>query len=363
MFENCSGSGRSVLDEDKRGSNMIRSLTVHVSVFIAVLLSLGCREDTDGTAAETGPRAEDMSRAPVEVIITIDPGIVDLRKDILLDIRITAPSEIDVILPALEDRLTGFTLNGMFDEEPVTRQGRTTLERRARLSPLLSDEYRLAPMAIQYVDRSRSPARSSWFPTRPIVLETTIPGQGRTAADIDDSMSPVWIRPPFKTVGGYVLLVIVIAGTVALAWRLLRRIHRKIRLMRMSPKELALHQLSELLSKDLPARDMVKEFYLELTMIVRLYIERAHRVRAPEQTTEEFLDAVTHDPRFSQEVVKKLEVFLQAADLVKFAAYHPEPEAIGRATGTARNYIETDAETNPITEQVEPNHRRAKDPD
>jgi hypothetical protein len=332
---------------------MIRSLTVSLFVLAAILLSPGCRKSTGGNDEDTGPRIEDMSRSPVEIVITADPATVDLRKDILLNITVTAPSEIDVALPDLDDRLTGFALNGMFDEEPVTRQGRTTLERKARLSPLLSDEYRLAPMAIRYVDRSRSPARSSWFPTRPMVFDTVSSVQGRSARDIDDSMRPVWIHPPFKTVAGYVLLVLGITAIIALAWKFLRKLHRKIRLMRMSPRELALHQLSELLAKDLPAKDMVKEFYLELTMIVRRYIERAHRVRAPEQTTEEFLDAVTYDHRFSEEVVDKLKTFLQAADLVKFAAYHPETEAIGRATDTARNYIETDAETRITTEEVE----------
>jgi len=111
----------------------------------------------------------------------------------------------------------------------------------------------------------------------------------------------------------------------------------------MSPRERALEELAELMARDLVGKNMVKEFYLELTMIVRRYIERAHAIRAPEQTTEEFLAAVSSDNRFGQEVINRLRLFLEAADLVKFAAYHPESDAISRATETARSYVVTDA--------------------
>jgi hypothetical protein len=42
-------------------------------------------------------------------------------------------------------------------------------------------------------------------------------------------------------------------------------------------------------------------------------------------------------------VVRRLKDFLQAADLVKFAAYQPSESDITRATNTARSYVEQDA--------------------
>jgi hypothetical protein len=77
---------------------------------------------------------------------------------------------------------------------------------------------------------------------------------------------------------------------------------------------------------------------------VRCYIERAHAVRAPEQTTEEFLAAVSRDSRFGPAVVERLRAFLRAADLVKYAAQRPEPAAVDQAVATARSYVETDAQ-------------------
>ena len=311
------------------------------SVLCLLTILSGCGRDAEEPPLP--PRVEDMSRGPVEVVFTADPPRVQLDRDVLLTMRITAPSEIEVTMPALDDRLQGFRLGGIIDEDPVTRAGKVTRERRARLTPVLSREYRIAPMAIAYTDRSRSPAEAGWFPTRPLVFTPVPPIKDKAGKDVQAALSPVWIYPPAKTVAFYILLVLALAGAAFGVWKLIRKVHRTIKLMRMSPRERALHDLAELLAKDLVGKDLIKEFYLELTLIVRQYIERAHAIRAPEQTTEEFLVAVSHDPRFKPEIVAKLRQFLEAADLVKFAAYHPERGAIASATGTAREYVETDA--------------------
>jgi hypothetical protein len=225
----------------------------------------------------------------------------------------------------------------------VTHAGKTTCERQLLLTPVISDEYRLSPFPVVYTDKSRSPAETRWFASRPIVFDTAPVIGGNADKDINVSLKPVWIYPPFKTVALFTLYSILGIAAVFLTWKLMKRVRRQIRLMRMSPRERALEELADLMAKDLVGRSMVKEFYLELTMIVRRYIERAHAIRAPEQTTEEFLAAVSSDTRFSHEVINRLKAFLEAADLVKFAAYHPETDVITGATETARSYVVTDA--------------------
>ena len=330
----------------RRADRTMAAAAFYLSV--AVRLGAGCRGTNEDTS-RLPPRVEDMSKGNIEVTFTADPPRVQLDRDILLTLRITAPTEIEVTLPALDDRLQGFRLSGIIDEDPITRSGKVTRERRARLTPILSREYRIAPMAIAYTDRSRSPAEPGWFPTRPLLFDPVPPIPGKAGKDIEAVLSPVWIYPPAKTVVFYSLLVLAVAAIVFGLWKVLKKVHRTIQLMRMSPRERALHDLAELLAKDLIAKDLVKEFYLELTLIVRQYIERAHAIRAPEQTTEEFLVAVSQDSRFKPEVVTRLKSFLEAADLVKFAAYRPAAEAIDKATGTAREYVERDADEVAVT--------------
>lgn len=289
------------------------------------------------------PRVEDMSRGKIQVTVAADPARIEYHRDLILTIRITTPPATEASLPSLDDRLQGFILSGVIDKESSDSEGRITRERRALLTPLISEEYRLAPMPVVYTDRSKSPPETGWFPTRPVTFEATPPIAGKPAEDIETVLNPLWVYPSFKTVAMYVLLGLLAIVIAILIWRLSRRIHHQIKLMRMSPKERALYELSSLLAKDLITKNLVKEFYLELTMIVRRYIERSHSIRAPNQTTEEFLAAVANDPRFSEDVLARLKAFLEAADLVKFAAYRPSIDIIGRATDTAREYIEKDA--------------------
>ncbi|MDP6526048.1 MAG: hypothetical protein QGI24_04880 [Kiritimatiellia bacterium] len=294
------------------------------------------------SAGEPDARVENMSHGQVEFKVTVSPAKVRFDRDTLVVFRVSAASELTVEIPPLDDRLEGFVLSGSFDTEPGERRGKTTWERHARLSPTVSSTYRIAPMAIKVTDRSRNPIAVEWFATRPVTLEAVSPVDGAAGNEIKPVIEPVWIHPPFRTVALWFLAGLAVVALVAAALWGLKQLHREVVLRRMSPRERAMRELERLLRMDLVKQDKIKEFYLELTMIVRRYIERRHDIRAPEQTTEEFLVAVRDDSRFSDTVVDKLRTFLEAADLVKFAAHRPDNEAVSAATTTATRYIDTD---------------------
>jgi len=72
----------------------------------------------------------------------------------------------------------------------------------------------------------------------------------------------------------------------------------------------------------------IKEYYSELTEIVRGYIERELKVPALENTTDEVLAMIkdfknADSIETSKETIKKLKDLLQEADLVKFAKSKP----------------------------------------
>jgi len=307
------------------------------------ILPAGCGGPEAVEDANTGPLVLDMSHGPVSLVLRAEPRVVNLSSDVILSVEITAPTEIEVASPNMEDRLKGFILNGVYTEQISERGGNRTTIHSARLTPVLSSEYRLAPMAIEYEDRSVSPPLKGWFPTRPMQFGAAPRSSGASRRDIQSDVDPVWIPPTFRSVALSAVGLLLLGALLVLAIRLAMKMRQQVQLARMSPRERALKELSRLLAKDLVSRDRVKDFYVELTFIVRRYIERAHAVRAPEQTTEEFLAAVTEDPRFGAGVVSILREFLEAADLVKFAAHRPPSQAVDAAVGTARDYIETDA--------------------
>lgn len=304
----------------------------------------GCSRGTKapGSAPSQAPRVEESSSGPVTATLTFTPPTVRLDRDMLLTLRVAAPSNTHVSLPSIENRAEGFIVARAYDSQPESREGRAILERHVRLTPKVSARYRIAPMAITWTRNGEQ--REQWFPTKPVILETE-PLAKTTPRSLADPIRPFRVYPDPATWLAYIAAVLLAAGLLYLGGRLLRRAHRAIQLKRMSPRERALFELNELLQRNLVEKDQVKEFYFALTMIVRCYIERAHAIRAPEQTTEEFLVAVSRDKRFPPDVVSRLQNFLNAADLVKYAAFHPERRAVEQATTTARHYIETDSST------------------
>ncbi|MEI7437480.1 MAG: hypothetical protein WCL16_11825 [bacterium] len=294
------------------------------------------------------PRTETISSDGVTVTLRADTGLAHLDRDMILRICVSAPTNFDITLPPLENRFSGFTMNGSYDSEPQLRAGRREVERIVKLTPLAATEHRVAPLIVAWLRTDRLRA-SDWLTTRPIVFEEAPLVNGALPASVSAPDRATWIPPSPRNVLLSVLALLMAAALGYGAYRLLRRWRREIVLRRLSPKERALRELQELLARDLVGHQRVKDFYFELTGIVRAYIERAHAIRAPEQTTEEFLDAVSHDVRFTPVVVARLRAFLQAADLVKYAAFTPERDGVDQSLNTARSYIETDAEARAVT--------------
>lgn len=337
---------------------MWRMHALPLSLLVVALLISGCGDNEAPAPIRStepvAPQETTVTDGPVTVMLKADPGSVLLDRNIVFTIRVTAPKHVKVQLPPIGDRLQGFIGAGQFDRKPQTDGARVTTERVIRLTPLIADEYRIAPMPIPYnaPTAANGKATNTWLATPPIVLPMQAVTDKQVDKNITPVLDPIWIHPPMQTVAGYIGILLAILAMLFLAWKLIRRAHRRIRLMRMSPRERALEELDTLLAKKLLEKQKVKDFYVELTMVVRRYIERQHHVRAPEQTTKEFLAAVSADARFAPEIVTRLRAFLEAADLVKFAAYTPDEANVTNAIDTARNYITTDADNTEAIEGV-----------
>ena len=96
----------------------------------------------------------------------------------------------------------------------------------------------------------------------------------------------------------------------------------------LPPYEEAILRLTELDEKLLWQNNKVKEYYSELTEIVRGYIERELKVPALEKTTDEVLEMIkdfksADTIETSKETIDRLKDLLREADLVKFAKSKP----------------------------------------
>ena len=115
----------------------------------------------------------------------------------------------------------------------------------------------------------------------------------------------------------------------------------------MSPIERAWVELDRLLKKGLPGRGRYKDFYVELTMVVRRYVQRKYGIKAPHLTTEEFFAELQNSNTQTLDNSNTLRRFLESADLVKFAGVEATPEMADEATDSARGYLKSDNTVTP----------------
>lgn len=107
-----------------------------------------------------------------------------------------------------------------------------------------------------------------------------------------------------------------------------------------APHLLALQRLKDLEKKDLVSRGLLKEFYTQLSLIMRHYLEDRFLIRAPEMTTEEFLYFLKDACALSTLHKALLKDFLYRSDMVKFARYDPRDEEAYASLSAAKKLIE-----------------------
>lgn len=258
----------------------------------------------------------------------IDPG-----RSIFIDLTLRTPKELAASLPDLRGRVRGFSV-AEDDEEEATQDLSGTITRIAhwRLVPEpCAKEYKIAPFVVV-----GKVAKAIYFD----------PPAAAEAATGPMEIDPKKDLPPlsWRLVGKIFLLVL--AGVLAAAalWFVLRSIARRVKEHRMSPMERAWAELDRLLKKGLPGRGRYKDFYVELTQLVRRYVQRQHGLKAPHLTTQEFFEAARNSQDFPKAALNELVEFMEKADLVKFAGVTATPEMADEATTSARDYIRKDNE-------------------
>lgn len=114
---------------------------------------------------------------------------------------------------------------------------------------------------------------------------------------------------------------------------------------RIPPFDAAKMRLKELDGKELISQNKIKLYYVELTDIVRTFIEKELNIPALESTTDELLETITDFNTSSKlnipkETLNKLHKLLQEADLVKFAKSKPLQNEIALHRGDAEGIID-----------------------
>lgn len=142
----------------------------------------------------------------------------------------------------------------------------------------------------------------------------------------------------------WLLGLLVIVGLVWwFAFSVRKAVRKKAQIV-LSPIEEALSHFKTLDKKELLAQQKIKEYYVELTEIVRDYIGKDVKIPTLEVTTDELIMLLeihnkSNKIGIEKERIIELHKFLQQADLVKFAKAKPEVLEIQESRKRAETII------------------------
>ena len=289
----------------------------------------------------------ETSQGGLDLKVESDTQVVDPAKSVFLRVELKSAADRTATMPDLRDRVVGFSLVEDFAEEPRReKDGSTVQVTNWRLVPEpCAEVYKIKPFVVKgspKIYKSRSDEGKYSLVGGPVYFENPAarePVTGGMETDPKKDLPPL----SWKLVGWVCLALVALAALVAALWFAVRYVARRVKEHRMSPIERAWVELDRLLKKGLPGRGRYKDFYVELTMVVRRYVQRKYGIRAPHLTTEEFLREFGDEGSGKKDELKR---FLESSDMVKFAGVEATPEMADAATDSARGYLTSDnAET------------------
>ncbi|NDV61302.1 DUF4381 domain-containing protein [Puniceicoccales bacterium CK1056] len=157
-------------------------------------------------------------------------------------------------------------------------------------------------------------------------------------ADIEGPL-PIGLWPAILLIAGSILLILL--SVIFIYWLLKRPRKENTASLEptRSPLEIALERLQKLRSGK--SQIQPEPFTVEVSDIVRDYLEEALAVPAREQTSEEFLNTLATRDGLPEILHRQMPAFLESCDMVKFARQSLDMEQQDALLETAKGVVES----------------------
>lgn len=246
-----------------------------------------------------------------------------------VELTVTVPASSFVHWPVITDTL-------MRNIEVLRRSGidtlssdqeKFTLRQQIYITCFDSGAYVIPPIRFKY--NIKGDTLTYFTETMPVSLEVLSP-EINPDEDIKAIKPPLRAPVTFREMLPWIGLALLLLAVAFLIYYFFFRKKKQLPVVTtrlkptIPPYEAALEAFELLRHKKLWQSGRVKDYYSEMTDIVREYIELRFPVRALEMTTSE-IEAALKQTGINREAREKLHQTLQLADLVKFAKMQPLP--------------------------------------
>ena len=284
-----------------------------------------------------------FEKGPLSVHIFTDSNSISLSGILNLKLQAAIEPNYTVQMPKINKALQNFALNDWHSEPDKLGDNNILIKTRTyRLEPLTSGKLEIPEFIFTFNDVN-DPNHIYKLRTEPFNIEvTSLLAKDRANLKIEDIETVV--EPPAKPISIWIwagsasaVLALIVIGI--LVYIRSKRPDVQIRIYKPA-HEIAYERMRILVAENLIEKNQVKQFYERINTILRHYIEHRFNLRAPEQTTEEFLNDLKNSNVLTNADKQSLAEFMNHCDLVKFAKHKPDNNQIQQTFNLVKEFIE-----------------------
>jgi hypothetical protein len=319
-------------------------------LLLAAFIPGGCSRNEAEDDAAAFEIVKTYEQGPLRVELKVERPKISVADRVQVILEATAPESSQVELPGRTEKLGEFAVADSRTIQPrLLEDGRVLHRRSYVLEPFLAGEYKIPPLTVRYAGKqpqAAAPPESSTeavsteaISTEEITIEVaSVLPENEQRPQIKEIADPVEMPAPWWP---WAAAAVAFAALLAALywWRRRKRLDQDA-VPPPAPHEVAYLELEKLLAAGLLERGEAKLFYLRLSNVLRHYIEDRFGLRAPEQTTEEFLAELGRSQPFAPAHKELLQSFLEHCDLVKFAELEPTPGEAQTAVTLCRQFVD-----------------------
>ena len=287
----------------------------------------------------------------VDAHIDLDAKEIPWHKTVTFSVVVDAPARAEVTIDDMKDRFGGMQVFGdPAISTEATPDGRKRITQRYTLEAPKAEagKFQPDPVLVRVKDGDTISLPSPEITVRELTQDEEAQAQ-RFAPALDPLNVKKRLWEYWQFWAGITAAALI--ATIAFAmyrWYTRRRPAVPQRIV--PPWETALGRLAALEGKGWRDAGKLEAYYVELSAILRHYIEDRFELHAPERTTPEFLGEAASSGVLSDEHQRMLASLLRYSDRVKFAKYEPTGEDAARNFADVKRFVE---ETVPVVTPTE----------
>lgn len=333
---------------------MIKTFTRILFFSIIFTVLAGCEKKD--FAQQPEPIKKTYTKGPLKLTVRTEKDLINIAELLKVTLTASAPQDTNLNQPKIEEPTPPASDKDNTENEQIIvndfeKYGQVTADTKLddENKPLTVWTFQLEPMRTGILTLPifsldfELPDSQTKYQIRTDEIEIKV---ASIIGDDPNDYKLAEISGPVSLKRNLVVIVIITAAAAALAAVIIIMAVKKARQNAINARlfkpahEIALRKLFELEKQDLVRNGKLKQFYEKLSSILRRYIEDRFQIKAPERTTEEFLNELKYTDLLTKDDKQSLENFLKHCDMVKFARHKPHQQQTEKSFALARDFVQ-----------------------